>query len=318
MKKYFYILLLSVFFLSACDDYLTKEIEFEDIGYKPQMSITAPLTNLSDTLFISASKSINFSVTTTNQIELIDNASFILKNEKGETWKSVAFDGVQAGRDKRFFNYYIVLKDVKKQNLRFTLEGTHPDYPSISSSILMPSGSEPTDMKFFKKDRVKTTSIGQKVIQDRVEFTLEDDGDTENYYAVSLERVLLGDTTIVNMDTIIKVSFPFLTEVEMAYPGAVELKNAKVVLLKNDSFNGKTAKFTLYANTISHLNQKSHYYLVLSRISKSKYYFLESYDRYNKARNFGLFAEPTTLYDNIEGGLGLFSGEDVYRIKLEE
>ena len=312
-----FMLLIAILFSSCGQDYLTKTIEFEDIGFEPAMVLNAKVSSIQDSLYISISKNINYAQNANPSYAFINGVS--LELEVDGVVKYQAEEIAIVTNDTVRYNYLIVLDENPISGKEYTIKATHPDYPSIQSTIFLPTPSEPQNIE-FEVDARTSVIFFQPISQDLVSFDIVDNPNEENYYLFQVKTKERQDTFIFEnapgvFDTAIINIGSYPIELEVEYLNAIIVDN-NTMLLSDRGFNGKTISIDLYSFSYDFEDNKKRTF-EYRNISKSDYEFRQSYETYRNAQNIGIFAEPVTLFSNVEGGFGLFSGEDLFSYDLE-
>ncbi|MDA9774085.1 DUF4249 domain-containing protein [Saprospiraceae bacterium] len=325
MKKLKYILsfaVLTSFILISCEDYLTKEIPFEELGYTPSLVLNAKVSSTTDTLLISVSKNINYADADRSEFELIQDVDVKLTFDGSQVFVAEPYNpGSGPYGNPNPYNYIIIFESVELSGKSFKLEANHPDYPSISSEIFLPAASELVSIS-YEKDAVEKVLFGYPISYDKVSVTLKDNPDDRNFYAFSVGTTSFLDTIISDyggqVDTFIYENFGNQYATTSDDLNATTLGNFNYKVLFDDrNFNGEEYTFEILFEAWGGGNYADNLVLDYFNISEADFFFTQSYAKYQDAQDFGIFSEPVTLYSNIDGGLGVFSGEDQIEIPVE-
>lgn len=304
-------LIVLIFILFSCEDYNRKIIEFEEIGFEPLMVLNARVVSTSDSLLISISKNVNYAESANAQFEKISGATITFTIDGTESYTAIEAD-FSASEKLNPFNYLVTFDTNQELSGKsFEIVAEHPDYKTVRSVITLPSNSEVEDIVFIPDARV-TTQFGYPYEWDGVDLTILDNPDSDNFYFLDVVGRSGLDTIIYEiepgvLDTIIG-NFgggSFNTEAEEF--GALNVNGG--VLISDENFNGTNKTVRLFYEDYSF--EPTDKFVEIRNISRSDYLFIQSYDLYQNSQDFGFFSEPTTLYSNIENGLGLFSAQDV-------
>ena len=79
---------------------------------------------------------------------------------------------------------------------------------------------------------------------------------------------------------------------------------------KDDFFDGKTYTIDANAEYLNLYSYKIKFYVKLYSLSEDNYKYRLSYGKFIESGN-NPFAEPVQVYNNIDGGYGIFGGEVV-------
>jgi hypothetical protein len=279
--------------LSSCEDYLTKTIEFEEVGYEPQIVINAKVKDSIDYMNISISQNVNYANNSNSEFQLIDGAEVKFFIDGDEL--AVEDEAFEVNNSSDLYNHHVKFPSgFDVANKEFSMEVSHPDYPTANTVTSINTFPEITNISFEENARTGT-DFGYPIMQDATTFTIEDRDDGINYYKFGIR----GD-----FDYNIEVDDPFA--VELYFGG---------LIISDEDFNGSSKEFTVYSQNLEW--DESDLTLIITNISESEYKFSDSYSTYQSAQDFGFFSEPVTLFTNIENGLGIFSAEQVQKFPIE-
>lgn len=309
-----YALILTVIILVSCEDYLTKEIPFEDVGFEELLVINSTINSETEILEVSISKNINFADATRAEYQFVNGAAIKLTVAGTDVYEAKPMPSPIMG----IYNYFIDLGEIDIVNKTLKLEATHPDYPTATSETIIPKPATFIDQT-FEVDATTKVIFGYTEVYDKLTATFQDDPDSENYYSFKILQVGTPDTLIFDedgdgdLDTLIYTNTFFASmesdDINAEYVG--DYPNE--LLFSDKNFNGQEYSFELLAQIWGQTDS-----LVLSyeSISESDFYFRQSYINYLNAQDFGFFSEPVTLYSNIENGLGVFRAFDKEEIPI--
>lgn len=288
-----------VFVCSSCEDYLTKTIEFDDIGFEPQIVINSKVKDTLDYIDISISKNINYANNSSSEFQLLDDAEvkFFVDNDELAV-EELTIDPY----DNIAYNHRVNLPDgFEFTNKVFNIEVSHPDYPTAASQTSIAEFPLIEDIVFEEEARTGS-DFGYPVIQDGTTFTIEDVDDAINYYKV---RVIVQNPDFGNFGLFIESDDPLV----------LGIQDGSVIFSDEDFIDNKK-EFVIYSQNEEWLEIENRT-LEISNISESEFKFQESFTNYLQSSQFGFFSEPVTLFTNIENGLGIFSAEQAKRYPLE-
>ncbi len=315
MKTNIYILLAVLITLCSCQDYLTKEIPFEDVGFEPLLVINSNINSETQMLDVSVSNNINFANASSAQYTLVDNVevSLTIGNE------SFQAETIPSG-ESDLYNYRVDISGVEIINQNLRLEAKHPDFPVASSEIFLPKASE-YESQAFEADATTKVIFGYTEVYDKITATFQDDPDQENYYSFKILQVGEPDTAIYDadndgqLDTFIFQN-SYFSELATDDPNGLGVGQfPNEILFSDKNFNGQSYSFEILALI---WGQDEDIVLQYENISESDFFFRQSYVNYLNAQDFGFFAEPVTLYSNIDQGLGVFRAFDRQQIPIEQ
>jgi len=315
-----WILGLSLVLFVSCEDYLTKEIPFDDIGFEPEMAISAKISSLKDSLFISVSKNNNYADADRAEFIMIDDVELKLSIVGGQSFSAVPMPNTVSENIRSNYNYLIIFNNEELSGKSFILEASHAEYPDARSEIFLPESSQVLETT-FEKEAITKVEFGYPTIYDKVTLRVVDLEGTNNYYAFVIKTRPHQDTFIQEyggtIDTFIWENPGQAYDISSDDPNATSLGNFSTVILFDDkNFDGEDYTFELLFAPWGGSNYQNNLVVEYRNISQDEFFFKQSFQKYINSQDFGIFSEPVTLYSNIEGGLGIFSGEDVFDIDV--
>lgn len=176
----------------------------------------------------------------------------------------------------------------------YRLETSLRDLPVASATQIMPSVVD-IDQAEYKPQSISSPD-GE--LMDAINVTFTDPADTEDYYRIAFFRLVKRPDWSNPEDSI--------TDFNMAYLDANDptiIATGGVLVFSDKSFNGKTA--TIQGQTYQSWGSVQNSEVHLTHITKEAYYYLKSRGAYSEARD-NPFAQPVTVYTNIEDGFGVF------------
>lgn len=184
----------------------------------------------------------------------------------------------------------------------YKIEVSHPDYPSVSSEISTVPNIALID--------VDTSGFSDQGILMKKAILEWNDPAGENYYML---RLFYEDPLY---DYFYQMNFQTNDEVIGAGIGDPDDQgkvNFNELLFTDELFEGKhkelTIEFTTYKGVTPEEDPIYTYRLIT--MNKETYLYYQSV---NKSQNDGLFSEPVKVYNNIEGGFGIFGSLNTSQI----
>jgi hypothetical protein len=291
--KYISLFILLVFVGSSCEDYLTKTIEFEELGFEPLIVVNAKITDSVEFLNVSISKNVNYANNSNSEYEFIDGATVTIDID-GQEFQTTELTEAEEFTD--IYNHILNFPpDFIVSGKEYKIEVSHPDYKTVTSTTQIAQESEIADIDFEEEART-TFMFGYEFTEDRTSFVINDQSSETNYYRIQ-----------INID-----DFGVFTNSD---DPTIEPSNSGYILLSDEDFIDGSKELELYSENATWYGEEVKS-LEVRNISRSEYLFLESYANYQNSQDFGFFAEPVTLYSNIENGLGIFSAEQINTYEL--
>lgn len=239
-------------------------------------------------------------------ITYIDNAIVELhRNEEFLTQLSFSED-----KDKVSNLPFYSAGDFQPQvGIKYTIKVDAPGFETVTANSQIPTpikmvSSEISDLQF-------TEMMGEKETQVRylVDIAFEDPGQVENYYHINLLQQF-REFAIIESDTLyfreemrpVVFSNQLNTNFQVAHVGGG-------LLLEDEGQDGQTIRITLpvefsYLPTRDELGKL---FIELRAVSKEYYQYFSTISRQDGVSD-SPFTDPVIVYDNINGGQGVFAG----------
>lgn len=281
MKALIYIVLFPLFFLCSCE----KDLDMSQIAFKEKLVVNL-LAYDNDFLSVTVNKSLD--IFDSIGKPSIENALVIVTDDKGVKTK-LNFDLIsQSYRS----TWYPV------SGINYTLEVSWGNLSSTYSFFTIPKLS--TSGKALWIDNTSSDSVGFPT--GTISFMIKDNPNERNYYELGLFRYdEFSSEQWLNLPII---------------PENPELVNNQILnkdgalLIDDGGFNGqnKLFKFTTPANS---KGTTFKYLVVIKNLSEEYYRYFKSIDNYKQQQ--GPFSEPSAVFTNIKGGLGICAGASVVK-----
>lgn len=290
MKIFTLSILACFIFLISCDDLLTKELPLEDVGFEPLLVLNSTVSNEEEAITISISRNISLAQVEPSQLELINDASIQLFVDEEMV-------PIQPIENPIFFNF--IFENLDRINLvdkQIRVEVSHPDFPAAEAMTVVPQSANVRDITL---DRASGTVPFETENYDELQFNVVDGGDQKDYYSVKLQSVVVVDTFFNGMDTLIN-SFEIFLDTYTSDPSFQEANGT--LYFSDEAFNGSEYPVRIL---VEPLNTGQPINFAVSKISEEEYLFQTSLQRVKNSQDVGFFSEPSTLFTNVQGGLGI-------------
>lgn len=303
MKKLYFILIGCCLTFIACEDALVKTLDLEDFAYEKQMAISGALNSEADKfkLLISENQAITDPF---DQWEAaVDATATLFYGSTVIGSPMLEINNPDGGPDNLFS---LDLENIDLDPGTYRLEVEHPTLGSAFAETEIPKDIQLDKIEFLEDYGIAPNFLERS---DAVVITFNDPPE-DNYYSLRFELdMIMYDTFIYNTDTIVYQENPYLG-VDSGEQGAQLLRDG---ILFNDSFfNGKEHTIVMYLTGLEFQEDKEEFLsnlkITWDVISRDKFEFDSSLELYNNSQGFGPFTEAVTIYNNIEGGAGIFSG----------
>lgn len=299
MKNKSIIVLVAFLALQSCEDFFTTTIKVDPPEHKEQLAIHGFFTAQDSLIRVSVATSVGLLGDTRDDLNKINDAEVTLYTGGNK----VAELNYDPDSPNNFYNYAFVFdRPLIELGNDFELQVTHPDYPDVSVSQSIPQAVIPENIVFV--DNAGVDENGTPV--SGLDITIDDPAGEENYYEV---RLVVVDTSFGEI-----YGYPeYISSIDPSTsPGA----NYEELLVTDNNFDG--AGYTLRI-TFSNYVKDRILYLQWNTIPKDQYLYSKSIRASNDASDFGgPFAEPVSIYSNIENALGVFAINNSTVIEIQK
>ncbi len=285
-------LFLSILLITSCEDAFTTVKEINLPEHEKKIAVFSSLNDSICRIFISHSKSIDDN----SGYDIVKANVNIYKNDKS-FFSFVYPDDLKHGN---ITNSFIALPKSINEGEKYELEVESSEYGIAKANQIVPDSPEIKDFLYSEGFYIE-----QYDTLDKLEFTIEDDGEKENFYLFNASLTFFKLTrSKLNLD--VSTDDPLVKE----FYGNFE----RGFILSDKTFNGQNKKMILKLQSYSfqYPPDPDEYLdtveLKVKSITKDYYNFLLSQIQYNQSQD-NPFAEPVNIYSNIKNGYGLFSAE---------
>ncbi len=284
MKKIYILAITSIsliFGLTNCE----TDLDMSQLNFKEKLVINL-LANNGDSLSLTVNRSLDiFDSTGKSQIE---NAKVIVTDEMGNK-SQLRFDLISQSYRSSW---------IPKPGVLYTVNVSWGNLSPVQSSFILPELK--TNGKATWKDSTSKDSVG--FYTGTISFTIKDDPNARNYYEIGLFRY-------DEFSSELWLNLPIIPENPELINNQI-LNREGALLVDDDVFNGqnKLFKFTTPANTKGTLYK---YLVVVKNLSEDYYRYFKSIENYKQQQ--GAFSEPSAVFTNVKGGLGICAGASLVR-----
>ena len=297
MNKITYLLLGCFLIFTSCENALVQTLELDEHNFEKQLAISGALVSSNDRfrLLISENQAITDPIT---------------EWEPARDATATLFQGDIPIGD--FINYsfnsyfFLDLDSIEVVPGFYRLEVEHPVLGKAVAQTEIPVDVKIEDIRYVKDYGIAPNFLTRS---DAVVITIKDPPE-DNYYRVKFDlEAVVYDTIILNNDTIINKSYPWIN-FDSNEPGVQGLNNG--IIFSDEFFNGTDHTFAMYVKDFKEVIEiedwKDDIQIIWEVLSKDKYELDRSLALYNETQIFDTFSETVSIYNNIEGGVGVFSG----------
>ncbi len=302
MKNTLFLAVVACMLLTSCEDVLVKTLELEDFEFEKQLAISGALISTDDefALLISQNQAITDPF---DQWEPAVEATAVLYSGDTEIGRPVLSENNPEGLNNLFL---LDLENIELEPGNYRLEVDHPTLGTAVAESEIPEDIQIDNIEFVEDFGIAPNFLSRS---DAILVTFTDPPE-DNYYSLKIESdSIISDTFFYGMDTLVYEYEPFLG-VDSGEPGAQMIQDG--ILFTDDFFNGQEHMITLYLAGLEFEEAPEKIieslHVTWDVISRDKFEFDSSLQLYDNSQGFGPFTEPVTIFNNIEGGVGIFSG----------
>ncbi len=305
-------LLFSAFLFASCEDIFSTVVKIDPPEYEPQLVFHLLMTDQDSSVRLILTR--NFGI-----LEPVrDEQKWYVSGATAEWWqngqKVLTLNALSGDSG---FVYIGQLPQPVQPGAQYEVRVQHPDYPSVRAVQVMPAR--------FDADSARVRNLGnsgQFSDQFQVDFTIRDQPGEANYYEVNvfsqqytLDCMFDPSTGIFACDTIGTEEYSVYFD-EFLDRNTVT-GSGNTALISDQLFDGQAYKFQAkFSPSYYSSNDTMPYIVRIRNVTKEYYQWSRSY--YQRYENeYEIFAEPTTVFGNIENGLGIFglATQKLYRAK---
>lgn len=257
-------------------------------------------------------------VTSDLKMEPIPNADLALVTEDGDEYalEYVTNFGDYDSKTSYYRSSEIDINPGKTYNLI----GKHNKYPTISSEIAIPTG---TNWETAQLIQVDTLNPDNREFSLNIELSLSDNKKADDYYAFFIysKRTI----KVENPDTNYTKRLVRINNFETADPaiyqeyynftesifddGKVKFRE-EAVYFTDEMFNGQNKSIKISTNYYVYDSSSNHILEIrMLHISREMYLYAKSLRKSNQSSEIDIpVGNPARVYSNIENGLGIFGG----------
>jgi len=296
------LLVASCLILSSCENLLVKTLELEEFEYEKQLAISGSLFSSEDNFNLLISENQAITDPFEEWMPATEAVSTLYKN--GEEIGQLAYAENPLNGPDNIFQLNVESLDIGPGD--YTLEVDHPTLGMATASTSIPESVEITNIE-FEEDFGIAPSTFESSDALLVSFV---DPPGDNYYSIKIDNnTLILDTVVISGDTIIYESGIYLG-LDTDEFGALVIPDG--IYFNDDLFDGEDHTVTLFLTGFEWEEDKeailNNMVLNWEVLSEDKFNFDTSLETYYNSQGFGPFTEAVSVYNNIEGGVGVFAG----------
>lgn len=299
-----FIVMLSVVFLSSCENLLIKDLEIDDTQFEKQVVVQAFVEANSDSIvaFISENESV---LTPTTSIKFLEGASVQLFYEGNE----IAI--LEQGSDGRYYHFF---DSPLTDRGSYEILVSNTPFKDARASTILPEDRSISNLDFNYD--VGTDPLDMSTVSE-ISFVINDEPGRD-YYTINFSSTPISIDTFVFQpgDTTFQENTIFV------YPASTQLDPSistsgfqNDIIISDETFDGQSKEIKIRVLLDQNTNVPGYedevrevLRLGFTSHSEDSFKYSVSLDDYYQSGDFGLFSEPVSVYTNIENGLGVFAG----------
>lgn len=229
-----------------------------------------------------------------NSLSILDNADFTIAQDADvKLYKNGNLLG-NLTLNQEIFKYQMILNEsLGTEGATYKIEAVFGDYEPVSVEQTMPERVEIKEAKYQVEGAFDPT--GEKV--DEFSITFNDPSGEENYYLFRASTIEQYEDW--NGDTITYKNFIYLDSND-----PIAEYSEKGLIFSDKAFDGN--EYTIKGWNYGWWEQVEKFEMELVSISKDGYLYLRSLENYYNTEG-NPFAQPATVYSNIQNGYGIFA-----------
>lgn len=294
MKNILFILIISSFALSSCEDFFSQTVDIDPPPYTKQLTFHLNLSDQDSAVRLLLTRNFGILETVPNYEDYFVKGGTAELYKDGQKWLTLN----PLSSDSSF----ILVGDLPQtlqSGSTYEIRVAHPDFPSINALQTMPNDFV-VDSARVKRNAV-SGQFGDEF--DLVDVFLKDQGGVRNYYEVKYTSgyyEVSYDPINEVFDTIAFVEYPIYPE-EFSDPNVV-YGVQESGLVSDQFFDGQSYKLQarIYSNSGGIL------IIRVRNITEEYYKWSRSYQSKYDAEDNPL-VEPVSVFSNLVDGLGIFS-----------
>lgn len=294
------ILVFSIFTcltLASCETFFNQTVKVDPPEYTPQLVFHVRLTNHDSAVKVLLTRSFGL-------LEEVQNGEqYFVSDAVVEWWqagqKIMTLTPLSPDSD---FVYVGVLPQPLQRGLQYEIRASHAGFPSVQASQIMPDDNFLVDTGYVRET---LDQFGER--QTEISAVISDPANERNYYELKgyyasydIQTFYDPVTMQYTYDTVGLVYAPVNFD-EFPDPN-VQAGVGGTAMVSDQFFNGQTYRLqgSYYGPLYS-----SDFRVVVRNVSEEYYKWSRGYFQQVNS-DFVLFAEPFTVYSNVENGLGIF------------
>lgn len=308
-------LLLGLVALWGCE----KDLEYDIPGATPQLVVNSVFT-LDSLIRIEISKSAapgqggNIQSIRDARLALFEDGvqikDFKLDSMLATPFNFSGISNASVAPVKLFFQKTITT--TMRSGRRYTIEVKFPGLETVTATSTVPRPVRATAVPQSLGSALNIDGI----VMVKHQFTIDDNGGRENRYGLEVLARPVGETSAERIAFFSgeKTFSENLTVIDGQHSQGVLYSPQNGVYFGNGKFMGRKKTFDIYIDEQYTSDQYDLIVRVLT-LSTDFFDFAISYQK-QKNNSSNPFAEPTQVYSNIDGGLGIFAGYSVTEVQF--
>ncbi|MEO1410924.1 MAG: DUF4249 domain-containing protein [Bacteroidota bacterium] len=298
MLKHIVVVFIALLSLQSCEDFFATTLQADPPAHTDQMVVHSYLSAGDSSIFVAVGKS----------IALLENDITLdqLSDAEVEVFQGGQSLGQLVQRDpavNSFYNYELLFdQPLRDLGTDFELRVNHPNFPNTTARQNLPTKVPPRELKYLENAGIN--DFGERVAG--MEVIFDDPPGERNFYEIS----------VLFVDTFYNEFFVYNEGISTLDPTISSGANYGSLIFDDSNFDGK--EYVLRVEFQSSGVAPGAYLVSWNTISESQFLYSRSIQAYYSAQDSGPFAEPVSLYSNVDNGLGIFGAANGDFYPLEE
>ncbi|MCF6352609.1 MAG: DUF4249 domain-containing protein [Cyclobacteriaceae bacterium] len=218
--------------------------------------------------------------------------------------------------------YYISATYTPRQGKIYTIKVAKNGFETATAEVLMPLDT--ATILSVKTDTIRENIDGYTSFYLRFSVEIKDDKAYDNFYDISVYRGGYFERYDYSVDPPVLIDSLYSYQklyLQSRDPGLEDFQSYGQNILFNDElFNGSTYKMNVLSSIwidSDYPDENQYTYFVTVKNTSDSYYLYELSSQLQYWVDGDPFAQPVTVYNNIENGFGIFSAYNTAVFKVE-
>jgi hypothetical protein len=298
MHRFCFIALLFTLIMSSCSgNFFDQVVDIDPPAYE-KLLVVHTFTGSQDSVFrVLVTR--NFGL-----LDAVEDSAFYVQNAKVQLFKNgqlLSNVPLSTVVDKGWYEAPLTAGALEA-GASYELKITHPDFPDVTSTQVMPKVFQVDSVHF--RDKAGVSIDGTELYA--MDAYIKDKAGERNFYAIKVVENFIIVNPIFDANGIV-IRLDTIEEIEQSvYPETSDDPNAQValgqVVVSDQFFDGQAYKMSFKA---SYYNSSSYFTVKVRSLTEDYYLYLISETRKEDSEDLPL-VEPVTVHSNLNKGIGAF------------